>query len=170
MRGGDKLESYRELANALSHLRRDDWNLLIVGDGPAMRTVKELFSHWPRQIHFLGLRERNFIHELMRACDLFVWPARNEAFGMAILESLACGLPVVAGKSGGVGDIVAHNATGILTAQNDPRAFAGAVETLLDAPAKLQKMSAASLEKFRRHHRLDSAAKTIGDTLARIAN
>ena len=45
--------------------------------------------------------------------DLFVWPAINEAFGMALLEAQASGLPVVAGASGGVRGIVADRETGM---------------------------------------------------------
>ena len=46
------------------------------------------------------------------AADLYVWPACNEAYGMALLEAQAAGLPVVAGREGGVPDIVAHGPPG----------------------------------------------------------
>ena len=52
----------------------------------------------------------------LREADLFVWPAINEAFGMALLEAQASALPVVAGASGGVGGIVASGETGLLVA------------------------------------------------------
>jgi len=54
--------------------------------------------------------------ELLAASDLYVWPAIGEAYGLAILEAQAAGLPVVAGETGGVGDIVAHGVTGLLGA------------------------------------------------------
>ncbi|MGR3913021.1 MAG: glycosyltransferase family 4 protein [Gammaproteobacteria bacterium] len=170
MRSGDKLESYRVLAGALARMQRDDWRLLVAGDGPAEQEVRAMFAQCrPGQVHFLGRRARDFIYELMRACDLLVWPACNEAFGMAVLEALGCGLPVVAGRSGGIGDIVAHDVTGMLVAPNDARAMAAAIGQLLASPARLARMAAASVRAFHRHHRLDAAAEIIGAALAHAA-
>jgi len=171
MRHGDKLESYRVLADALARLQRDDWRLLVAGDGPAERNVRGMFARFhPGQVHFLGRRKRGFIYALMRACDLLVWPACNEAFGMAVLEALGCGLPVVAGRSGGIGDIVSHEVTGMLVAPDDARAMAAALGELLASPARLERMAAASPDAFHRHHRLDAAAKIIGAALARAGD
>ncbi len=169
MRNDSKLESYRILADTTAHLERRDWQLLVAGDGPAEQAVTDLFSlNPPGRVHFLGRLDADFIYPLMRASDLFVWPAQNEAFGMAVLEALGCGLPVVAGSGGGggIGDIVAHTVTGILVEQPDGRAMAAAIEKLLADPATLERMSAASLAAFHRHHRLDHAAKIIGAALA----
>ena len=166
MRNDSKLESYRILADTTARIERSDWQLLVVGDGAAEPAVMDLFNfNPPGRVHFLGRLDADFIYRLMRASDLFVWPAQNEAFGMAVLEALGCGLPVVAGHSGGIGDIVAHNRTGILLEQPDGRAMATTIEKLLADPATLARMSVASLAAFDRHHRLDHAAKIIGAAL-----
>ena len=68
----------------------------------------------------------------MPARDLYLWPAINEAYGMAFLEAQAAGLPVVAGRTGGVPAVVADGVTGLLTPIGDAAAFAGAVARLLD--------------------------------------
>ena len=67
----------------------------------------------------------------LAAADLCVWPAVNEAFGMALLEAQASGLPVVAGASGGVGEIVAAGASGLLVPPGDATGFAAAVRRLI---------------------------------------
>ena len=175
MRNDSKLDSYRILADTTAHLERRDWQLLVAGDGPAEQAVLDLFSlNPPGQVHFLGRLDAGFIHPLMRASDLFVWPAQNEAFGMAVLEALGCGLPVVAGHNrdmgGGIADIVAHAVTGILIAQPDGRSMAAEIEKLLAAPATLEQMSAASLAAFNQFHRLDHAAKIIGAALANLVD
>ena len=175
MRNDSKLDSYRILADTTAHLERRDWQLLVAGDGPAEQAVLDLFSlNPPGQVHFLGRLDADFIHPLMRASDLFVWPAQNEAFGMAVLEALGCGLPVVAGHNrdmrGGIADIVAHAVTGILIAQPDGRSMAAEIEKLLAAPATLEQMSAASLATFNQSHRLDHAAKIIGVALANLVD
>ena len=166
MRNDSKLESYRILADTTARIERSDWQLLVVGDGPAESAVRDLFNfHPPGRVHLLGRLDADFICRLMRASDLLVWPAQNEAFGMAVLEALGCGLPVVAGHSGGIGDIVSHTVTGLLVEQPDGRTMAAAVEKLLADPTTLARMSVASLAAFHRHHRLDHAAKIIGTAL-----
>ncbi len=176
MRADSKLDSYRILADTVAALERDDWRLLVVGDGAAQSAVMDLFANRPRsrprQVHFLGRRGADFIYPLMRASDLLVWPARNEALGMAALEALACGLPVVAGDSGGIAGIVAHQRTGLLLHHANDRdlaaAMARAIDNLLADPATLHRMSVASTVAYRRRHHIDIAAAAIGKVLAKL--
>lgn len=180
LRGGDKLKSYRILADALGRLRRADWRLLVAGDGDYEAEVRADFARRlpPGRAHFLGRLGRDAVFELLRAGDVFVWPAYNEAFGMAALEAMACGLPVVAGRwrgggTGGIADIVSHGATGILVDrpnEDGGAAFAAAVEELLNAPAERARMASAAADKFNRLHRLDRAAAQIGDALLPLLN
>ena len=103
MRLGDKLESYRRLTGALRVLPGDDWQLVVVGDGEARAEVEAAFSSLGNTqnggfVAWAGELSQTDLHDIYRACDIFVWPAVNEAYGMAILEAQAAGLPVVAGK------------------------------------------------------------------------
>ncbi len=169
MRAGDKLKSYQMLAAAMAQMQRDDWQLLVVGDGAAAAQVRALFGACPRaSIHFFGRREAAFVQRMMRAADVFVWPAHNEAFGMAALEAVGCGLPVVAGNSGGIGDIVQHAVTGRLLAQPEANSMAEEIEKLLAAPATLQRMSAKCLATFDQFHQLDAAAVVIDQALRKV--
>ena len=77
-------------------------------------------------------RRRSRAAGLYASADLYVWPAIGEAWGMALLEAQAAGLPVVVGRSGGIPDIVADGEAGILVQAGDARALALAVATLLD--------------------------------------
>lgn len=166
MRAGSKRDSYRILADALARLKLDDWQLLVAGDGAAAPSVRDEFQRRvPGRAHFLGRLDSAGVHDAMRAGDLLVWPACNEAFGMAVLEALGCGLPVVAGQSGGIGDIVEHAVTGILIDRVDGASMAAAIDRLLAAPDTLARMSAASTVKFNRFHRLDRAAAEIRSAL-----
>ena len=83
---------------------------------------------------------------LYAAADLLVWPAINEAYGMALLEAQAAGLPVVAGNSGGVGEVVCDGRTGLVVPQGDGAAFAAAVAGLLDRPEARAAMADAAVE------------------------
>lgn len=132
MRKGDKLASFKLLAEALQHLDRP-WQLLVVGDGEARAEVQRAFKPVAGGVFLLGARPRNRLPEIAAACDLCVWPAVNEAFGMALLEAQACGLPVVAGAWGGVPAIIVDGKTGWLSAPGDATAFSADIDFALDA-------------------------------------
>jgi glycosyltransferase involved in cell wall biosynthesis len=143
MRHGDKLLSYRALADALEKLVDHDWSLIVVGDGatrPVVESVLETAA--PGRAHFVGRREGGDMSRILAASDIYVWPAINEAFGMAFLEAQASGLPVVAGDYGGVGDVVTDG--GLVTPADDIDAFAGAVRRLLDDVQERHALAAAA--------------------------
>jgi glycosyltransferase involved in cell wall biosynthesis len=168
MRPGDKLASYRVLGTALANLLDLPWTLEVIGEGPARAEVAAALAPLGDRVSFAGALDEAGIAARLAAADLFVWPAINEAFGMALLEAQASGLPVVSGNSGGVGDIVADGATGLLVPPGDAAAFAAAVRTLLGDPALCAQFSAAARDKVRREHDLPSAAARLADIIATL--
>ncbi|MDP6645742.1 MAG: glycosyltransferase family 4 protein [Rhodospirillales bacterium] len=166
MRDDAKLQSYRLLAEALRKLPNGGWRLLIVGGGPAEAGVRALFSGIDAV--FTGQKTPGELDQYYRAADIFVWPAIEEAYGMAILEAAARGLPVVAGDAGGVGDIVRHGETGLLAETGDAREFADAVQNLLDDPGLRAKMGAAARRVTSAEHGLDAAARLLDLELRRV--
>jgi glycosyltransferase involved in cell wall biosynthesis len=103
------------------------------------------------------------------AADLMVWPARREAYGLAMLEAQAAGLPVVAGREGGVAEVVRDGVTGILSAPRDPAAFAAAVGQLLPDQARRQAMGAAAARFVAKERSLVEAAATLRAALEAAA-
>jgi glycosyltransferase involved in cell wall biosynthesis len=87
---------------------------------------------------------------------------------MAFLEAQAAGLPVVAGRAGGVADVIADGETGFLVAPGNPDAFADAVAALLDAPAIRLALGAAAPRRVARHHDIGAAAGILKSTLKRF--
>ena len=159
MRDGDKLASYRVLAAALARLTDEPWTLVVAGDGPARRDVEAEFAGFAGgRVHFIGAVEAGGLPALYAAADIYVWPAVREAFGIAILEAQAAGLPVVAGDAGGVGDIVADGETGLLAAEGDAASFAEVLAVLLRAPYYAAAYSAAARRKAAASHGLDAAS------------
>ena len=138
MRPGDKVESYRRLADYLVHVKRSDWTLTIIGDGPARSEVEKLLSPLGAdRLKFKGARAKIDMPKLYADADIYVWPAAGEAYGMALLEAQAAGLPVVAGKVRGVPDVMLDGQTGFLTPEGDADAFAGVIDFLIsDADAR----------------------------------
>jgi glycosyltransferase involved in cell wall biosynthesis len=166
MRTGDKLDSYKVLAEALGKLADQSWSLLIVGDGPARDEVRAAFAPLAKRVGFAGMLAEAALPPLYAACDLYVWPAVNEAFGMAILEAQAAGLPVIAGDSGGVGEIVADGRTGRLVKARDAAALTAGLQPLLADREVLQTWSGQALQKVAAEHDLPVAARALDAILA----
>jgi glycosyltransferase involved in cell wall biosynthesis len=95
------------------------------------------------------------------SADLCVWPALNEALGMALLEAQASGVPVVAGATGGVSEIVVHGVTGLLVPPGDALAFARAVRSLLVDRARRATLAEAARHRVRAEHDISSAARRL---------
>jgi glycosyltransferase involved in cell wall biosynthesis len=166
MRSGDKLGSYRILGEALQSLLDRTWQLFVIGDGPAGREVEAALALLGERVRYARLLPLEAVLEALAAADLFVWPAVNEAWGMAILEAQAAGLPVVAGRFGGVPQLVADGRTGTLTPPHDVAAFARAVGDLLDDPERRSRFAAAAREKVATEHDIAAAGAALDAILA----
>jgi glycosyltransferase involved in cell wall biosynthesis len=166
MRPGDKLASYRVLAEALERGRLKRPILLIAGAGEAEREGKRAFADAPCPVMFLGKIAPERLAPLYAAADLLVWPAINEAFGMALLEAQACGLPVLAGAFGGVAGIVEDGKTGFLTAPGDVADFAAGLKRAL--ASDLPTLGRAARRKVERRHDIAAAAATFARTLGKL--
>jgi glycosyltransferase involved in cell wall biosynthesis len=169
MRPGDKLASYRALARALGQLRDLSWRLLVAGDGPSRAEVEAAFAaEVPGRAAFLGALSLDEVAAAYASADLCVWPAVNEAYGMAMLEAQAAGVPVVSCATRGVPDVVEHASTGLLAPVGDERALAGLVRELLLDEGKRARMSAAAVRFAAGERSIESAAARLGSLLARF--
>jgi glycosyltransferase involved in cell wall biosynthesis len=161
MREISKLASFRLLAKALATVTDCPWTLIVIGDGSARDQVFESFATLPAgRVHFLGELGGNHIDQWLSASDLLVWPAVGEAYGMALLEAHACGVPVIAGRSGGVGDIVEHGQTGLLVERN-AGAFGNAVRFLLNNPNRRAQMGRQARHKAEALHDIATAREVL---------
>ncbi|MDZ7714413.1 MAG: glycosyltransferase [Rhodovibrio sp.] len=120
------------------------------------------------RVRYAGATESRATSTALASADLFVWPAVNEAYGMALLEAQAAGCPAVCGDFGGVSAILSDRETGRLVPPDDPDAFAGAVGELLDDPAARATMGAAARAKVARSHTVDTAAQRLSALLAEV--
>jgi glycosyltransferase involved in cell wall biosynthesis len=165
MRAGDKLASYRELAASLSSVISRPWRLLVAGDGSARAEVEAVLQQAaPGRACYLGTLGLLELAEVYAACDLYAWPAVNEAYGMALLEAQAAGVPVVARATRGVPDVVVHRRTGLLTVDE----IADPLRELLANRARRTELGRQAAEFVAAERSLDAAAGRLGRLLAAL--
>jgi glycosyltransferase involved in cell wall biosynthesis len=165
MRADQKLRSYRCLAEALSGVTDLPWRLLVVGGGPAEDEVRTAFASLGPRVTWLGVADEKALPALYAAADLYVWPAVKEAWSMAFLEAQAAGLPVVAGRSGGVPSVVGDGETGLIVPEGDAKAFGQAVRLLLQDPDRRREMGRAAQRRAIDRHDRTSAAAVLDQAL-----
>lgn len=106
--------------------------LWIGGEGPERSALESQAQRLglAECVHFLGRREDT--GDLLAACDVFVMPSRLEGLGVAALEAMAAGRPVVASRVGGLAELVVHERTGLLVPPDDAPALQRALGRVLD--------------------------------------
>ena len=118
--------------------------LLLVGDGPdrvsAEHRARELGVF--DDIRFLGKQEP--VEEILSIADIFLMPSGSETFGLAALEAMACGVPVIASRIGGLPELVLNGETGFLCELGDIDGYTNAANQLLTDEALHQRMADAS--------------------------
>lgn len=124
------------LLQALAQVKekRQDFVLDIVGDGAERDKYEELTRSLElgEMVKFHGLKLKSEVAEFMRNCDFYVQSSLAESFGVAYIEAMACGKPVIASDVGGVRETVT-NENAILVPPKDITALAEAIEDMLDS-------------------------------------
>ncbi|MBI4127671.1 MAG: glycosyltransferase [Parcubacteria group bacterium] len=102
------------------------------------------------RVHCIGFRSH--IAKVLTSFDLFVMPSESEGLGLAAIEALASGLPVVASRVGGLTELITDRENGLLVPPKDPPALAHALKMLIDHPVLRRKFSecgrASAQERF----------------------
>lgn len=134
-----------DVVKVFSHVVREvPAQLVLVGDGPD-RSAAEWLAHDLKindRVHFLGKLDR--VNELLPLADLMIMPSSLESFGLAALEAMACKVPTVGTRVGGVPELIEDGVTGLLfPVGNVEEMAAGAIDLLKD-PARFQIMRDAA--------------------------
>ena len=108
-------------------------SLRIIGEGTQHSALETLIKqlHLANQVHLLGLKDRQAIAEIMQESHAFVLASKSETFGLAYLEAMAMGLPVLASRCGGPEDFVSAE-NGLLVAVDSMEELAQGLRTLKD--------------------------------------
>jgi N-acetyl-alpha-D-glucosaminyl L-malate synthase BshA len=129
----------------------------LIGDGPERQQGEKLVASLGLRDHVRFLGERSDLVALLQQSDLFLLPSENESFGLAALEAMACGVPVVASDVGGVPGVVTDGKTGFLAAVGDVAGMAKHARRLLTDEPLRRRMSDEACRVAETEFRLDPA-------------
>ena len=117
---------------------------MLIGDGPDRSAAEHLAVRLgvAGRIHFLGKQDN--VNELLPLAELMLMPSEMESFGLAALEAMACGVPTIATRVGGVAELIDDGVNGLLFPVGDTEAMAAAAIALLGDEARLAAMAAAA--------------------------
>ncbi|HET6150684.1 MAG TPA: N-acetyl-alpha-D-glucosaminyl L-malate synthase BshA [Polyangia bacterium] len=121
--------------------------LWLVGDGPDRERIRDRVRDLDLIPHVQFLGERVDLPGLLRDADLFLLPSESESFGLAALEAMSCGVPVVGSRVGGVPEVVTDGETGLLAPVGDVAAMTAHVVRLLGDDALRDRFGRAARQR-----------------------
>ena len=144
---------YKGLDTLIRAMPQIEAHLLVGGDGPMREEWEALTRELgvADKISFLGNVPQERMAEVYYSADIFTFPsnARSEAFGIVMMEAMACGLPCITTELGtGTSFVVRHEQTGLVVPPSDPDAFAAAVNRLLVDPALRRRYGEAGRQRL----------------------
>jgi N-acetyl-alpha-D-glucosaminyl L-malate synthase BshA len=152
------LKRAMDTLDVLERLGPDGRTLLVLlGDGPDLPLVREAAHRrgLSEQVRVLG--EVPDAETITAVCDVALFPSESESFGLAALEALACGVPVVAARVGGLPEVVQDGETGFLHPVGDTPGMAEDIARLLRDPGLRTRMGEAAVERTSRLFSLEQA-------------
>jgi phosphatidyl-myo-inositol dimannoside synthase len=163
-------------AAAILKRSRPDLVLAISGGGRDEQRLRKLVDELDAPVSFLGRVANDDLPLLYGCADVYTMLCRNrwggleqEGFGIVFLEAAACGVPQVAGDSGGAEDAVVDGVTGLMVRHaDDPREAARAFERLLDDPALRDEMGRAGRQRAVDEFAYDRLAERLGHSLGAL--
>jgi N-acetyl-alpha-D-glucosaminyl L-malate synthase BshA len=144
--------------------------LILVGDGPdrseCERLVRQL--NIVDKVKFLG--KQDGLVEILTASDIFLIPSQSESFGLAALEAMACGLPVISSSVGGLPELVAHNECGFIAEIGDTERMAKYAVDLLTNEKKYNIFSNNARERSVRKFDINKVVPLYEEDYNKVLN
>jgi len=125
-------------------VRKAPAHLLMVGDGPERSPAEHLARELGVEQHVSFLGKQNHVEWIIPLAHVLLMPSELESFGLAALEGMACGVPPVATRVGGVPELITHGVDGYLEPAGDIAAQAARVAALLNDDALHARLSQAA--------------------------
>lgn len=142
-------KNQKVIIRALGKLQDKEIHYLLCGKGDQLGTLKKLTEQegLSDRVHFLGYRTD--VISILSKADLFAFPTYREGLGLAALEAMYCGLPLVTSDSRGPVDFMENEKTGFVCKADDSEAFASAISRIKEDSALRQSMARNNREKVK---------------------
>jgi glycosyltransferase involved in cell wall biosynthesis len=161
----EERKGHRFLLEAAAHLKRQGLHAIyrLAGEGGGKKSFKKMASELglEGEVIFMGFVPD--IPAFLSKIDLFVLSSVYEGLGVAILEAMAAGKPVIATKVGGVPELIEDRVSGLLVPAGDPGALARAISQMLSDKAGMKRMGERARERVRSHFTIEQMAKQNED-------
>ena len=152
------IEGFKEVLK-----QRDNIKLMLVGEGPLENRIKKLVKNYKLQksVIFTGRIDNKELAKHYSAADIFVMPSVYDNFPNAVLEAMACELPVVATNVGGIPMQVEHGENGFLIESSNVQQFKDAIITLLDDESLAKEMGKRNRKEVKEKYNWMKSAKKL---------
>lgn len=145
-------KNQKVIVNAMSRVKNNKVKLFIAGHGALKNELTD-------QIESLGLEERvtllgyrDDVRDLYKAADIFVLPSQREGFGIAAIEAMASGLPIITSNVNGIKEYSQDGVTGFVNDFKDADGFARSIDELADNKELRHKMGKNNIEKAKEYN------------------
>lgn len=153
-------KNHAVIIEALGKIHSDHLHYFIAGQGDKENGLKEMARKLgvADRTHFLGYRED--IVNLLKAADIFCFPSKREGLGIAAIEAMAAGLPLITSNIHGIKDYSINGVTGYSCSPDDAESFAKNIKKLVEDKTMLEKCS--------RNNAQNALAYSIGNIMERM--
>jgi glycosyltransferase involved in cell wall biosynthesis len=160
------------LLRAISQIKNVDYKLKIVGDGDLREKYEKLSSdlRLDRKVIFSGRVGDNNLAAYYQDCDVFVLPSINqgEAFGMVLLEAMACGKPVIASNLPGVRSVFKNGKQGLLVNPGDVDDLSEKIKVILNDDSLAKRMGAEGRKLVEEKYTWEKVGKRLDEVYTKV--
>ena len=154
-----RLDEQKNLFSLLKAIKCLDVELVIVGSGTLDRRLREEVSLNKLPVDFMGNVPHHQLPEILNSAALFILPSHYEGHPKALLEAMACGLPVIGSNVSGIRELIRHGETGFLCGTS-PEGIREAIQCVLANADLRNKMSHNARNFVMEHFQLERVVKT----------
>ena len=157
-------KNHEVIIRAVAKLNNPKVRYMICGRGVLLENLQKLAEEFGirEQVSFLGYRKD--VPQIMRAADIYAHPSKREGLGLASLEAMACGLPLVTSNVQGIPDYVENGVTGFMCSPEDVHGFTEHLRRLIEDPALRKRIAETNLRKAVRYS-VDNIQPAIAEIL-----
>jgi glycosyltransferase involved in cell wall biosynthesis len=154
-----KEKGLQDLLEALSQLSEYNWKLTIVGQIPNEILISH-FSLKDRLI-LLGPIPNSAMPDILNNHDILIVPSHYESFGNIIIEGMACGITIIASKTGGIKNIIKHNYNGLFVDPKNHKQLTNRIVSLFESPSQMEVLSNNALSCSNRYDWKNIISETL---------